>query len=82
MINLTVNEGFIHAYGPENGPLELVKRISAFEAELDKLLASLPESRRLAYLSRQKGAMELPGSERWIFPPVIRNEDEFRNAEY
>jgi len=76
--SFNVYRGFVHAHGAQEGSMQLVKRISEFEAALDAKLASLPEKTRVAYQARRTDAMELPGSERWQFPPAIRDEAAWR----
>jgi len=44
--------------------MQLIKRISDFEKDLETKLQCLPDKRKDAYKARRVGAMELPGSER------------------
>jgi len=77
--SFNIYRGYVHCFGPDEGSLQLVKRISAFEEDLEAKLATLSEERRAAYIARRSGAMELPGSEKWIFPCAITDEAKFRS---
>jgi len=62
--SFNIYRGYSRALGPEEGTMQLIKRISDFEKDLETKLQCLPDKRKDAYKARRVGAMELPGSER------------------
>ena len=68
----------MHCHGVQNAQLAIVARVQNYEAQLEEALQKLPEQVADAYQNRRSGAMELPGSEKWIIPSGIQNEHEFR----
>lgn len=58
--------------------LKLVERISQLEAQHMALLKQLPDHLQAHYWRRHKEASIGQGSERWVFPPLIYDEEAFR----
>ncbi|KAG2449853.1 hypothetical protein HYH02_005376 [Chlamydomonas schloesseri] len=68
---------YIHLYGRE-AELKLVERISALESQHAKLLEGLPEQSQAHYWSRHQDACDGQGADRWVFPPPIYDEEDYR----
>eukprot|EP00884_Botryococcus_braunii_P014267 jgi/Botrbrau1/22841/Bobra.0065s0002.4 len=77
--SFNIYRGFIHIY-KEAAQMEMVKYISELESDRDSLLARLPPEIAAKVLLRQREAMTAPGSEKWIVPPPIYDEEHYCNA--
>ena len=73
--SFNVLRGCTHAAG-EKAPLILATRIGELEKEHEQLLGALPQAQREAFCASRREAMARPGSEKWIFPPVVMPRDE------
>ena len=76
--SFNIYRGFVLCHGADQAQLGLIQRISQFEAELETKLQLLDPERRACYCKRRTDAMEEPGSEKWVFPMAIENENAFR----
>mmetsp|Transcript_16406 Transcript_16406/g.35189 ORF Transcript_16406/g.35189 Transcript_16406/m.35189 type:complete len:514 (-) Transcript_16406:184-1725(-) len=72
-----VLRGLAHAVA-DAAPLELAAHISQLEAQHEALLRALPTRMQQAYRLSRRAAMRRPGTERWIFPPMMLPDEEAR----
>ncbi len=68
---------YVHLYGLE-AQRQLMLRILMLEKDHDKRLKALPNAFRTAFEKRRQAASREPGSEKWVFPQPILNEERFR----
>ena len=73
--SFNVLRGCVHAVG-EEAPLTLATKVGEMEKEHEALLQKLPKHQRDAYCESRKHAMRRPGSERWVFPPIVMPDKE------
>lgn len=76
--SFNVLRGCVHALGVVEAPLALAAKIGSMEKEHASLLAALPQDVRDAYCASRAAAMRVPGSEKWVFPPVVSPQEEGR----
>ena len=74
--SFNVLRGCVHAHGAEQAPLALAAKIGQLEREHEAKLQALPTRIREVYCANRRKAMAVPGSERWVFPPVATPERE------
>ena len=74
--SFNVFRGVVHAVGGDKAPLVLAARIGALEKEHEERLCVLPDAQAAAFRSSRHEAMATPGSEKWVFPPVVAAADE------
>ena len=55
-------------------------RILMLEQDHAQRLEALPQAFRTAFETRRKAASRMPGSEKWVFPQPILNEEKFRTT--
>ncbi len=68
---------YVHLYGLE-AQRHLMLRILLLEQDHEHRLKSLPDAFRTAFEKRRQAASREPGSEKWVFPQAILNEERFR----
>lgn len=76
--SFNIYRAFVHLFGPERAQLQLVERITQLEARHAALLAQLPPDVQERYKQRQAAAAAEPGSEKWVFPSPILDEEGYR----
>lgn len=64
-------------YG-NDAQLKLIQRISDLEAQHQRLLLQLPDAQQSHYWQRHREASTEQGAEKWVFPEVINDEQQYR----
>ena len=70
---------YVHLYGLE-AQRHLMLRILMLEKDHEQRLEALTDSFRSAFEKRRQAASREPGSEKWVFPQPILNEERFRTS--
>ena len=77
--SFNVLRGFVHLHG-RRAQLKLADRITRLEMEHARLLAALPAKTQEAWQRRKLEAADSEAALRWVFPDLLLNEAEFRQA--
>ena len=68
---------YVHLYGLE-AQKHLMLRILMLEKDHRQKLEALPDAFRTAFEKRRQAASREAGSDKWVFPQPILNEERFR----